>query len=92
VRKGAEKELDRRLFAEPPGGEAPTDVSRTVVQGKAHRQIVAVAEQHGVDLIVMGVHGHGALDRMVFGSTTHQVVRAAPCPVLSVRPPAGSEP
>jgi nucleotide-binding universal stress UspA family protein len=37
------------------------------------------------DLIVMGVHGRGALDLVVFGSTTHQVIREARCPVLIVR-------
>jgi nucleotide-binding universal stress UspA family protein len=36
-------------------------------------------------LIVIGVHGGGVLDRDVFGSTTDHVVRAAPCPVLTVR-------
>jgi nucleotide-binding universal stress UspA family protein len=35
----------------------------------------------------MGVHGHGVIDRLLFGSTTHHVVREAPCPVLSVRQP-----
>ena len=37
------------------------------------------------DLIVMGVHGRGALDLLVFGSNTTRVLRAAACPVLIVR-------
>jgi nucleotide-binding universal stress UspA family protein len=37
------------------------------------------------DLIVMGVHGRGALDLLLFGSNTHHVIRAATCPVLIVR-------
>jgi nucleotide-binding universal stress UspA family protein len=36
-------------------------------------------------LIVMGVQGRGAIDRMFFGSTTQHVVRQATCPVLTVR-------
>jgi nucleotide-binding universal stress UspA family protein len=36
---------------------------------------------------VMGVHGRGAVDLMVFGSNTARVMRAAACPVL-VLPPA----
>lgn len=62
-------------------------VEKTVVPGKPQREIVAVAESRDADLIVMGVHGHGAIDRLLFGSTTHHVVREAPCPVLSVRQP-----
>jgi nucleotide-binding universal stress UspA family protein len=38
-----------------------------------------------VDLIVMGVRGRNALDLMLFGSTTQQVVRQASCPVLTLR-------
>jgi nucleotide-binding universal stress UspA family protein len=33
----------------------------------------------------MGVHGRNALDLMLFGSTTNQVVRRATCPVLTLR-------
>ena len=44
----------------------------------------AVADEHS-DLIVMGVHGRGAVDVLLFGSTTHHVIRASACPVLIVR-------
>ena len=37
------------------------------------------------DLIVVGVRGRNAVDLALFGSTTNQVVRAAECPVLTVR-------
>jgi nucleotide-binding universal stress UspA family protein len=53
--------------------------------GKAHREIVSVATEESADLIVMGVHGRNALDVMLFGSTTNQVVRRATCPVLTLR-------
>jgi len=33
----------------------------------------------------MGIHGRGAVDLMLFGSTTQHVVRQASCPVLTVR-------
>jgi nucleotide-binding universal stress UspA family protein len=54
-------------------------------RGKAYQQILAVAAEEGADLIVMGVHGRNALDLMLFGSTTNQVVRRATCPVLTLR-------
>jgi nucleotide-binding universal stress UspA family protein len=53
--------------------------------GKAYREILGTATEDQTDLIVMGVHGRNALDVMLFGSTTNQVVRRATCPVLTLR-------
>jgi nucleotide-binding universal stress UspA family protein len=53
--------------------------------GSPARELLTVAEERHADLIVMGVHGRGAIDRALFGSTTHKVVRAARCAVLTVR-------
>jgi nucleotide-binding universal stress UspA family protein len=56
-----------------------------VAHGKAYHEIIGVAAEESADLIVMGVHGGNALDLMLFGSTTNQVVRRATCPVLTLR-------
>jgi nucleotide-binding universal stress UspA family protein len=64
------------------GGSAP---EQRIVRGRAYRQILAVAEDEGADLIVMGVQGKNALNRFFFGSTTHHVIREARCPVLTIR-------
>jgi nucleotide-binding universal stress UspA family protein len=56
-----------------------------VVKGRAYREILKVAKDEDVELIVMGVQGKGALTRLVFGSTTHHVIREAGCPVLTLR-------
>jgi nucleotide-binding universal stress UspA family protein len=56
-----------------------------IAHGKAYREILGVATEDSADLIVMGVHGRNALDVMLFGSTTNQVVRRATCPVLTLR-------
>ena len=53
--------------------------------GKAYQQILHLAENEQVDLIVMGVRGRNPVDLMLFGSTTNQVVRQAGCPVLTLR-------
>jgi len=53
--------------------------------GKAYQQILSVAATGHMDLIVMGVQGRNAIDLMLFGSTTQQVVRQASCPVLTLR-------
>jgi nucleotide-binding universal stress UspA family protein len=53
--------------------------------GRAYAQILKVAEEEGTDLMVIGVHGRGAVDVALFGSTANQVVRRATCPVLTLR-------
>ena len=57
-----------------------------IAVGRPATEILRVAEARSADLIVMGVRGRGAVDLAVFGSTTHQVVRRAACPVLAVHP------
>lgn len=52
--------------------------------------ILAYAEEHDVDLIVMGTHGRRGADRLLAGSVAEAVVREAPCPVLTVRESAGA--
>lgn len=49
--------------------------------------ILKVAEEIGADLIVLGTHGRTGLRRLLMGSVAEQVVRKAPCPVLTLRTP-----
>jgi nucleotide-binding universal stress UspA family protein len=56
-----------------------------VTSGKAHREIVRVAKENQAELVVMGVQGRGAIDLLLFGSTTHHVIREAGVPVLTLR-------
>jgi universal stress protein A len=55
--------------------------------GVAYREIVALATDELADLIVIGTHGRGGVDRALLGSVADRVIRLAPCPVLSVREP-----
>lgn len=76
----------RRLQALVAGESAtPSAIEDRVVVGRAYRKILREAQDSGTDLIVMGAQGRGALGLALFGSTTQQVVRAATCPVLTVR-------
>ena len=59
--------------------------STHLVHGKPYEQILGMAGDRDVDLIVIGVHGRSALDVALFGSTTNQVIRGARCPVLTAR-------
>jgi universal stress protein A len=72
-------------FATPPEIEAGR-VTRTVLSGCAHREIVEFAAARGADLVVMGTHGLGPLRRLLLGSVTERVLRTAPCPVMAIRP------
>jgi nucleotide-binding universal stress UspA family protein len=49
--------------------------------------IIDYAKENGIDLIVMGTHGRGALAHLLMGSVAERVVRLASCPVLTVRHP-----
>jgi nucleotide-binding universal stress UspA family protein len=60
-------------------------VERIVTVGSPHREIVRIAGERKTDLIVLGAYSHGAIDHMFFGATTNHVVRAAGCPVLTIR-------
>lgn len=54
--------------------------------GNPFVETVRYAREHDVDLIVMGTHGRSGLSHALLGSVAENVVRHAPCPVLTVRP------
>jgi nucleotide-binding universal stress UspA family protein len=55
--------------------------------GIPHRKILEKASAENVDVIVICTHGRTGLRRMLIGSVSQQIVRRAPCPVLTVPPP-----
>ena len=62
-------------------------VKPLVRPGVPHEEIVATARAESADLIVIGTHGYGGVDRLLLGSVADRVIRRASCPVLSVRQP-----
>jgi nucleotide-binding universal stress UspA family protein len=86
ARARLESDCARRLQELVPDAvHAFCTVETAIVEGRSAPEILRVAGERASDLIVMGVHGRGALDRLFFGSNTHAVIRQAPCPVLTVR-------
>ncbi|OYR43280.1 MULTISPECIES: universal stress protein [unclassified Halorubrum] len=65
--------------------ETVVDVETAVVEGSPSREIIRYAEGNGCDLVVMGTHGRGGIDRLLLGSVAEKVVRGAAVPVLTVR-------
>lgn len=63
-----------------------------VLQGAPARAIVEAASEGRVDLIVMGTHGRTGIDRFMSGSIAEDVMRRAPCPVLTIKAPSQPEP
>lgn len=61
------------------------DIGHVILKGTPYEEIIKFAEDNEVDLIVLGTHGRKGIDRVLFGSTAEQILRNAPCPVLSVR-------
>ena len=66
--------------------ESGVSVKEThLLEGRADEEIVALAEEIGAGLIVMGSRGQGRLSRALMGSVSDAVVRHAHCPVTIVR-------
>lgn len=78
----AERELPKLAECEECAG---IEVEELIVHGEAASEIVRVAKERNVDLIVISSHGRTGLGRMLFGSTAEAVVRHASCPVLVVK-------
>ncbi len=56
-----------------------------VLEGEPYQELLAFARKNQVDLIVLGVRGHGLLEKFLIGSTTDRVISRSDCPVLAVR-------
>lgn len=57
-----------------------------LLTGTPAEEIVRLAEQEHVDLIVMATHGRSGLKHLLMGSVAENVVRKASCPVLTFKP------
>ncbi len=83
-RRKAKEELERHAAKHiGPGVRFRT----LVVEGTPAAAILHLAQKERVDLIAMGTHGRGALQRFIMGSVADHVIRYAHVPVLTVRTP-----
>lgn len=60
-------------------------VVHETTEGSPSRCIVETAVDEACDVVVMGTHGRGGLDRILLGSVAERVVRTSEVPVLTVR-------
>lgn len=78
----AQKQLDALVA---PRKDRGVEVVGELRVGSAAEEIVSRAKELGVDLIVVGKHTRGMLERALVGSVATQVIRNAEIPVLTVR-------
>jgi nucleotide-binding universal stress UspA family protein len=65
--------------------ETGVPVEGALLEGTPSREIVRYAEKRDCDLVVIGTHGRGGIDRLLLGSVAERVVRTSPVPVLSIQ-------
>jgi nucleotide-binding universal stress UspA family protein len=85
LEEGAQKAMSRLVTAEDRKQLRALTVLRSGSSPTV--EIVEYAKQAGIDLIIVGTHGRGAMGHLLMGSVAEKVVRLAPCPVLTVRHP-----
>lgn len=83
LKADADKSLTTLL---DPKWAAGRKVIQAVIEGSPKVEIFRYAKQHDIDLIVLSTHGRTGLAHVIMGSVAENVVRNAPCPVLTVRP------
>lgn len=67
------------------GEKGVDDIVGEVQEGPVARTIIARAEHHDVDMIVVGSRGLGNIEATLRGGVSHRVELLAKCPVLTVR-------
>jgi len=60
------------------------NISPLLLQGAAAEKILAISNKSKAELIILGSHGHGAVFKLLVGSTTEAVLKDASCPVLII--------
>lgn len=80
IREQAQKELDEL------GDKLGVDSKHRFIEfGSTKNEILRIAKEHKIDLIVTGSHGKHGL-ALLLGSTANSILHGADCDVLIVRP------
>jgi nucleotide-binding universal stress UspA family protein len=77
IKRFCDEEMKGEEF--PRGGPEPL-----VIEGNPAATIIKTAEDMHADLIIMGAHSHGPIDRLFVGSVANKVVNRSTIPVLLV--------
>jgi nucleotide-binding universal stress UspA family protein len=77
------EELNREAMEMAEAGKAP--IKRHIVAGHAVDKVVDFCKREGFDLIVVGFTGHSRIYERIWGGTSRNIARFAPCAVLIVK-------
>ncbi len=66
------------------------NVAQRILDGDPAAEIVRLAGDMKADIAILGTHGRTGLTRLLLGSVAEQVVRKAPCPVLTMKAPVAA--
>jgi len=79
------KALKTEMEALAASRDHDVQIDAKICYGEPSNEILDFAENHAIDLIVMGAHGKRGLLGVLVGNTADHVMRKATCPVLMVR-------
>lgn len=80
-------DIRQRLEEKFNSSDAGVEVEYFVGEGDPATELLDLARARRCDLIVIGTHGRTGIMRLLAGSVAEQMLRHAPCPVLTIRPP-----
>lgn len=81
----AERQL--RILVDELSSEQTIDTN-LINHGPVAEQVAGLIDREGIDLLVIGTHGRGGLSKLALGSVAEELLRVAPCPVLTIGPKA----
>ena len=61
-------------------------ISTFIKQGHVALQVLSLIEEKAIDLLVIGTRGRGGLRKLALGSVAEELLRVAPCPVMTLAP------
>jgi nucleotide-binding universal stress UspA family protein len=85
IEQSAHKRLSEAVI--DSDGSGPKTVPAVMTSSSPAFAIIDYANEHEIDLVIMGTHGRGTLGHFLMGSVAERVVRLAGCPVLTIRQP-----
>jgi nucleotide-binding universal stress UspA family protein len=84
--KSFSKDLVRKAALKLRDAFHTTHIEEAIVDGHPKEEIVRQAIQWGADLLIVGSHGRGAMNKFILGSVSQAVAASAPMAVLIIRP------
>jgi universal stress protein A len=81
-KKRAENKL-KAIYHDSDGPELSGEIH--IREGKPHEEILKLADELDVGMIVIGSHGRKGLERAIFGSVAEKVTRMAKTPILIIK-------